>query len=433
MVPFPLMKQAARVRLRGTVAVPGDKSIAHRAALLASIARGKSVIERFPSGADCHRTLDLLEALGVRVERESEQVSVSGTGYFGFRKPSSTLYVGNSGTTMRMACGLLCGQPFDSTLRGDASLGHRPMRRVIEPVERMGAVIESSDEGTAPLVIHGGRKLKGIHYRLPVASAQVKTAILLAGLHATGETHVEEPLASRNHTELALLRFGASVEMGSGGVRVIRIRGGDPLGSARIRLPGDTSSAAFFIVGATILPGSSLVLPEVGLNPTRTALLEVLRSMGARITVEEEHDVDMERTGTIRVEGAELTGVEVPKERVPGLIDEIPALAVAASFAHGETIIRGAAELRVKESDRIRALATGLRALGVDVEELPDGLRIRGGRPMQPASLDSFGDHRIAMAWGVASLAVEGCEIQGKDIADVSYPGFWETLNRTVA
>ena len=393
------MKQAARVRLRGTVAVPGDKSIAHRAALLASIARGKSVIERFPSGADCHRTLDLLEALGIRVERESEQVSVSGTGYFGFRKPSSTLYVGNSGTTMRMACGLLCGQPFDSTLLGDASLGRRPMRRVIEPVERMGAVIESSDEGTAPLVIHGGRKLKGIHYRLPVASAQVKTAILLAGLHATGETHVEEPLASRNHTELALLRFGASVEMGSGG---IRIRGGDPLGSARIRLPGDTSSAAFFIVGATILPGSSLVLPEVGLNPTRTALLEVLRSMGARITVEEEHDVDMERTGTIRVEGAELTGVEVPKERVPGLIDEIPALAVAASFAHGETIIRGAAELRVKESDRIRALATGLRALGVDVEELPDGLRIRGGRPMQPASLDSFGDHRIALGGRLA-------------------------------
>jgi 3-phosphoshikimate 1-carboxyvinyltransferase len=424
------MKQAARVRLRGTIAVPGDKSIAHRVALLASIARGKSVIERFPSGADCHRTLDVLEALGVDVERKGDLVSVSGTGYFGFREPASILYAGNSGTTMRMSCGLLCGQPFDTTLRGDESLERRPMRRVIEPLGRMGAVIESSEDGTAPLVIRGGRKLNGIHYRLPVASAQVKTAILLAGLHATGETVVEEPLASRNHTELALLRFGANVGLLDGRVR---IAGGDPLGSAHIRLPGDISSAAFFVVGASILPGSHLVLPEVGLNPTRSAFLDILRSMGASITVEEEHDSEAERTGTIRVEGAALTGVDVPPENVPALIDEIPALAVAAAFAEGVTTIRGAAELRVKESDRIHALATGLRALGVDVEELPDGLRIRGGGPMQPASLDGFGDHRIAMAWGIASLAVEGCEIQGKDSADISYPGFWETLDRTVA
>jgi 3-phosphoshikimate 1-carboxyvinyltransferase len=424
------MKQAARVRLRGTVAVPGDKSIAHRVALLASIARGKSVIERFPSGADCHRTLDVLEALGVGVGRKGDLVSVSGTGYFGFRRPASILYAGNSGTTMRMSCGLLCGQPFDTTLRGDASLERRPMRRVIEPLGRMGAVIESSEDGTAPLLIRGGRKLNGIHYRLPVASAQVKTAILLAGLHASGETVVEEPLASRNHTELALMGFGASVDLRNGCVRII---GGDPLGSAHIRVPGDISSAAFFVVGATILPGSHLVLLEVGLNPTRTAFLDVLRSMGASITVEEEHDFETERTGAIRVESAALTGVEVPAEIVPGLIDEIPALAVAAAFAEGETTIRGAAELRVKESDRILALATGLRELGVDVEELPDGLRIRGGGPMRPARLDGFGDHRIAMAWGIASLAVEGCEIQGKEIADISYPGFWETLDRTVA
>jgi 3-phosphoshikimate 1-carboxyvinyltransferase len=424
------MKQAAGVRLRGTIAVPGDKSIAHRVALLASIARGKSVIERFPSGADCHRTLDVLEALGVGVERKADRVSVSGTGYFGFREPASILYAGNSGTTMRMSCGLLCAQPFDTTLRGDASLERRPMRRVIEPLGRMGAVIESSEDGTAPLIIRGGRKLKGIHYRLPVASAQVKTAILLAGLHASGETVVEEPHGSRNHTELALLRFGASVDVHNG---CVRITGGDPLGSAHIRLPGDISSAAFFVVGATILPGSHLVIHEVGLNPTRSAFLDVLRSMGASITVEEEHDSATEKTGTIRVEGATLAGVDVPPEIVPGLIDEIPALAVAAAFAEGATTIRGAAELRVKESDRILALATGLRALGVDVEELPDGLRITGGGTMRPASLDGFGDHRIAMAWGIASLAVEGCQIQGKEVADISYPGFWETLDRTVA
>lgn len=394
------------------------------------------MIEHFPSGADCHSTLDLLEALGVPVARDDGQVSVSGQGYFGFREPSSPLYAGNSGTTMRMACGLLCGQPFDTTLRGDASLEQRPMRRVIEPLGRMGAAIESSEHGTAPLRIRGGRKLRGIRYRMPVASAQVKTAILLAGLHADGETRVEELLASRNHTELALLRFGAHVtiaELGSPGAHSIGVVGGDPLGSARMRLPGDISSAAFFIVAASILPGSHVVLPEVGLNPTRTAFLDVLRSMGARITVEEESDVDAERTGTIRVEGAELTGVEVPQEIVPRLIDEIPALAVAASFAEGETVIRGAQELRVKESDRIRALAAGLQALRVDVEELPDGLRVRGGLSMRPANLDSSGDHRMAMAWGVASLAVEGCEIQGKEIADVSYPGFWETLHQVVA
>ena len=423
------MKQAAGVRLRGTIAVPGDKSVAHRAALLAAIARGKSTLEHFPAGADCHRTLDLIEALGVAVERKGERITVSGTGYFGFRPPRATLYAGNSGTTMRMSCGLLCGQPFDTTLRGDASLERRPMRRVIEPLSQMGARIESSKEGTAPLAIRGGRKLKGIRYLLPVASAQVKTAILLAGLHARGETVVEEPLASRNHTELALLRFGGNVRFGD---RCVRVTGGDPLGSTHLRLPGDISSAAFFVVGASILPGSQLVLPGVGLNPTRSAFLDVLRSMGASITVEEEQDVEMERTGTLRVEGAALTGVEVPAEIVPGLIDEIPALAVAAAFAEGETTIRGAAELRVKESDRILAIATGLRALGVDVQEFPDGLRIKGGGPKRPASLDGFGDHRIAMAWGIVSLAVEGCEILDKDSADISYPGFWEALDRIV-
>ncbi len=425
------MKQTAGIRLRGTVGLPGDKSIAHRAALFASIARGKSVIERYPSSEDCQRTLDLLEAIGVSVERQHDRVSISGKGYLGFRAPSSTLYAGNSGTTLRMACGLLAPQPFDSHLTGDESLERRPMRRVIDPLEQMGARIESTDEGRAPLHIRGGRSLKGILYRCPVASAQVKTAVLLAGLHAEGDTRVQEPLPSRNHTELALMRFGVPVSIDEDGVR---ITGGSELQSTRMRIPGDISSAAFFIVGAAVFPGSNLLVADVGLNPTRTAFIEVLQSMGARVTIEEEQEQDGEVIGTVRVEGAELAGVEVPAERVPGLIDEIPALAVAASFAHGETIIRGASELRVKESDRIHALATGLRALNVEVEELPDGLRIRGGRPMRAASLDSFGDHRIAMAWGVASLGVDGaCQIKGKSAASVSFPEFWETLDQAVA
>jgi len=329
-----------------------------------------------------------------------------------------------------MACGLLAPQAFDSHLTGDESLERRPMRRVIDPLEQMGARIEST-EGRAPLHIRGGRSLKGILYRSPVASAQVKTAVLLAGLHAEGDTCVQEPLPSRNHTELALMRFGVPVSRDEDGVR---ITGGSKLQSTKIRIPGDISSAAFFIVGAAVLPGSSLLVTDVGLNPTRTAFIEVLQSMGARIIIEEEHEQDGEVIGSVRVEGAELAGVEVPAERVPGLIDEIPALAVAASFAHGETIIRGASELRVKESDRIHALVTGLRALNVDVEELTDGLRVRGGRPMRAASLDSFGDHRIAMAWGVAALGVDGtCQIKGKSAASVSFPEFWETLDQAVA
>ena len=424
------MKQAAGIHLRGTVALPGDKSIAHRAALFASIAEGTSVIEHYPAGGDCQHTLDLLEAIGVRVERQHDRVSVSGKGYLGFSAPSSTLYAGNSGTTLRMACGLLAPQAFDSHLIGDESLERRPMRRVIDPLVRMGARIESTD-GRAPLQIRGGRSLKGILYRSPVASAQVKTAVLLAGLHAEGDTCVQEPLPSRNHTELALMRFGVPVSRDEDG---IRITGGSKLQSTRIRIPGDISSAAFFIVGAAVLPGSSLLVTDVGLNPTRTAFIEVLQSMGARIVIEEKHEQDGEVIGTVRVEGAELAGVEVPTEHVPGLIDEIPALAVAASFAHGETIIRGASELRVKESDRIHALVTGLRALNVDVEELTDGLRVRGGRPMRGASLDSYGDHRIAMAWGVAALGVDGtCQIKGKSAANVSFPEFWETLDQAVA
>ncbi len=421
------MKQVTKVRLRGVLRPPGDKSIAHRAALLAAIARGKTIIQHYPDGEDCRRTLDLIEAIGVPVERTGASVSVSGSGYFGFRAPAASLDAGNSGSTVRRSCGLLAPQPFDSSLTGDESLRRRPMRRVIEPLERMGARIESATDCTAPLLIRGGRKLQGTCHQLPVASAQVKTAILLAGLHADGETSVREPLPTRNHTELALTHFGATTWVDEGG---IHLRGGSPLQATRLRLPGDISSAAFFIVAAAILPGSDLLISQVGLNPTRTAFLDVLRSMGARIDVEDQREVDGEMTGTLRIHGSELQGAEVPPDRVPGLIDEIPALTVAATFARGETIIRGASELRVKESDRIHALSAGLHALGVDVEELPDGLRVRGGRP-RAARLESFGDHRIAMAWGVARLGIDGdCEIEGEDAASVSYPSFWQDLNQ---
>jgi 3-phosphoshikimate 1-carboxyvinyltransferase len=311
------------------------------------------------------------------------------------------------------------------------------MKRVIAPLEMMGARIETEDpdKERMPLSIRGGRKLQGIDYALPVASAQVKTAILLAGIHAEGETRVREPLASRDHTELALVRYGAAVQLND---RSTSVRGGHSLEPVDSRLPGDVSSAAFFICTAAAIPGSELVVETVGLNPTRTGFLEVLRAMGARLTIEEDtnerESAENEPEGSIRVLGSELSGTEVSAEIVPTLIDEIPILAVAAALAKGETIFRGVAELRHKESDRLETIANGLRALGTEVETLPNDLRIRGGQPLKAASLESRGDHRMAMAWAMASLASDGdCEISGRDRVTVSYPGFWDDLDRLVA
>jgi 3-phosphoshikimate 1-carboxyvinyltransferase len=305
------------------------------------------------------------------------------------------------------------------------------MKRVIDPLEMMGARIEPCGHRRdgLPLTIHGGRNLRGIDYALPVASAQVKTAILLSGLHAEGETRVREPLQSRNHTEIALQRFGAPVRLEDESTIVA---GGAPLEPVNLRIPGDISSAAFFIVGAAIMPGSELRVEDVGLNPTRIGFIRVLQSMGADVVVEEENTAQgQERLGTVRVRGSDLHGIEIPADLVPNLIDEIPALGVAAARAEGETILRGASELRHKESNRLDAIINGLREMGADVEPLPDGLSIRGGRPLRAANLNSNGDHRMAMAWAVASLVAEGeCEIAERKCVSVSYPGFWSDVER---
>ena len=422
------MKSPLGVRLRGRLEPPGDKSVGHRLALLAAIAEGSSRLERYAPGRDCGSTLDVLEALGVGVSREGDVVTIHGVGAAGLRKPATDLDAGNSGTTARLACGLLAPQRFDSTLVGDESLSRRPFARVIDPLTRMGARFES-EAGRLPVRIRGGATLSGIDYELPVPSAQVKTALLLAGLFAEGRTVVRERLASRDHTEIALRGFGAppSVENGS-----VAVRGGARLTGGSFRLPGDISSAAFFVGAAAFLEGSDLVVENVGLNPTRTAFLDVLRAMGADITAEPEPSVEgREPIGTLRVRGRALGGTAVEPEQVPALIDEIPLLAVVAAFAQGTTRFTGVSELRVKESDRLGAIVAGLSTLGADVRMLPDGFEVRGGRGLGAAELESFGDHRMVMAWAIASLGVDGtCKINCLDQVKISYPGFWRTLER---
>ncbi len=426
------LKQATRARLRGQIEPPGDKSIAHRFALLSALASGRSTIDNYAPGDDCQKTLGVLQSLGLTVGHQDRTVQIDGVGFFGFQPPDGFLDSGNSGSTARMVCGLLAGQQFDTRIDGDASLRRRPMRRVMDPLSRMGAQIEAvqSDADRLPLLIRGGRTLKGIDYELPVPSAQVKTAVLLAGLHAEGRTQVREGWATRNHTEIALLRFGVPLRHENDGVAV---HGGTPLEPVSYRIPGDASSAAFFIVAAAALPGSDLVVHRMGLNPTRTGFLHALKSMGARIDIEPSSPGNPgdEVVGTVHVTGSKLSGTEIQAEMVPTLIDEIPILAVAAALAHGKTVFRGVSELRHKESDRLATIASGLETLGVDVETWPDGLLIRGGCPFRNGRLTSHGDHRMAMAWAVASLAADGpCTVTDRDCVAVSYPGFWEDLDR---
>ncbi len=431
------MKLASRVVLRGGLKLPGDKSIAHRLALLGTLAPGISVIENFAPGDDCGRTLDVVRALGLSVEHRGTTLSLEGKGLFAYRAPSSPLNAGNSGSTARMTCGLLAAQPFDSRLDGDESLRRRPMGRIIEPLELMGAKFEMQSEQAdrLPLMIRGGGTICGINYDLPVASAQVKTAILLAGLHAEGVTRVREPYPTRDHTELALSAFGAPVRRETG---ALVLRGMPRLAPIHYRIPGDISSAAFFVTAAAALPGSDLVIQEVGLNPTRTGFLKVLESMGADIRIEEASDrfgsAVGEQWGTVRVKGGELRGTQLERAAVPTVIDEIPVLAVAAALAHGETAFHGVSELRHKESDRLRAIAEGISALGAKAEIFDDLLLIQGGRPLRGARLESHGDHRMAMAWAIASLAVsEDCQLVGQNCVDISYPGFRKDLDRLVA
>jgi 3-phosphoshikimate 1-carboxyvinyltransferase len=420
------MKSGLRGRVRGRFEPPGDKSIGHRLALLAAVAEGRSRLEGFPPAQDCASTLGVLRALSVPVTRRENAVEIEGNGLHGLEPPSSELDCGNSGSTARMVSGILAGQPFRSRLVGDESLSRRPFDRVVAPLRRMGAEIESTG-GFLPLTIQGGRRLRPIVYELPVPSAQVKTAVLLAGMYADGVTKVRESVASRNHTELALQELGAPLSVRGGD---IEIRGGSSLAPGRFAIPGDFSSAAFFIGAAAFLPGSELVVENVGLNQTRAAFLDVLLAMGADIEIESVSDA-AEPRGRVVVRGGELHGIDVPREKVPGLIDEIPILAVVAAFATGTTRVAGASELRVKESDRLSAVVKGLSSLGAEITEHEDGFEIRGGRRLRPASLASFGDHRMVMAWAIASLAIEGdCEIDHLDQVKISYPGFWQTLDR---
>jgi 3-phosphoshikimate 1-carboxyvinyltransferase len=417
-------------RVSGRLSVPGDKSISHRYALLAAVADGTSVISNYSPGADCHSTLSCLQQLGVEVSEQGRTVTVLGRGFGGLRSPGGPLDAGNSGTTIRLMAGILAGRPFSTTMIGDESLSRRPMRRVIEPLEQMGARFESRD-GRPPLTVHGG-SLHGIHYRPAVPSAQVKSAVLLAGLTAEGTTSVTEPAQTRDHTEQAFDTFGVT-QTRTG--LTVSIAGGQRLAAQTLTVPGDFSSAAFWMVAAAALPGSRVEIDDVGLNPTRSALVDVLKRFGARVIVTPTSVSAGEPRGSIVVEGDRMGTLEIAPEEVPGLIDELPAIAALAALA-GEVRVRGAGELRVKESDRIAVLVNGFRGLGIDAEEQRDGFTIGGQRRHAPAGgvVDAHGDHRMAMAFAIAALAAEGpSTITGSDAVIISYPGFFETLGRLVA
>ncbi|MFZ0871049.1 MAG: 3-phosphoshikimate 1-carboxyvinyltransferase [Rhodanobacter sp.] len=413
--------------LHGSVQVPGDKSVSHRALMLAAIAEGDSRIRGFLEGEDTRATAAVLAQLGVRIETPSEgERHVHGVGLHGLRGSAQSLDCGNAGTGMRLLTGLLAGQAFNSTLVGDASLSKRPMRRVTGPLALMGAHIDTQD-GLPPLGVRGGQSLHGIRYELPVASAQVKSALLLAGLYAVGETEIIEPHPTRDYTERMLAAFGWPIAFEPGRAR---LAGGHTLRATDVDVPADFSSAAFFLVAASIVPGSELRLPAVGLNPRRTGLLQALRLMGADIVVEHPRESGGEPVGDLVVHHAPLHGIELPEALVPDMIDEFPVLFIAAAVASGRTVIRGAAELRVKESDRIATMATGLRALGVSIEETPDGAIIHGGR-IGAGAVESHLDHRIAMSFAVAGLVASG-PVRVNDCRHVatSFPGFLELANR---
>jgi 3-phosphoshikimate 1-carboxyvinyltransferase len=411
--------------LCGSVQVPGDKSISHRAIMLGALADGETAVTGFLEGADSLATLAAFRAMGVRIDGPDQgRVHIQGVGRDGLSAPAAALDLGNAGTAMRLLCGLLAGQRFGCTLTGDASLSSRPMRRVTEPLAQMGAAIATTPAGTAPLQIRPVPVLHGLHYDMPMASAQVKSCLLLAGLYAEGETCVSEPAVTRDHTERMLTTFGCPVRRD--GPRVC-VQGGSRLCAAPVEVPADISSAAFFLVGASIARGGDLTLPAVGINPTRVGVLNILQAMGAAIDMTNRRHCGAEPVADIRVRSARLRGIQIPAQQVPLAIDEFPALFIAAACAEGETLLTGAEELRVKESDRIAVMAAGLAQLGVACEVLPDGIRIqgRGDGCFSGGSIDSHGDHRIAMAFAMAALRAEG-PIQVHDCANVgtSFPGF---------
>ncbi len=413
-------------RLRGTVRLPGDKSISHRYAMLAAIAEGVSRIHNYASGADCASTLGAVSALGVRVEREGGEVAVHGAGLDGLRPSAATLDAGNSGSTMRMLTGILAAQSFESRIAGDESLSRRPMDRILRPLGAMGASISAREGRFPPLEVHPAR-IAPIDYTLPVASAQVKTCVLFAGLFADGVTTVREGVKTRDHTEIALREFGAEVREADGAVSVCgRVR----LRARELTVPGDISSAAFFLVAASLVPGSELRIEGVGLNPTRSALVEFLRAAGADVRVARESSVCGEPAGEIEVRYARVRGGTIEGPLTAALIDEIPALVVLGAASEEGLTVRNAGELRVKETDRIATVAENLKRMGIEAEVFADGMRVRGRQRFRAARLDSFGDHRIAMAFAAAALAADGaCEVENAEAARVSFPEFFRILS----
>ena len=408
----------------GILTVPGDKSISHRYAMLAGIAEGSSTITNYSTGADCQSTLDAMAALGSAIERKDGRVVIHGGS---LRQPRGDLDAGNSGSTIRMLSGILAAQPFTTRIGGDESLSRRPMERIILPLGQMGASIEARDGRYPPLTIHG-RPLHGIDYTLPVASAQVKSCVLLAGLFAQGDTIVRESVRTRDHTEIALKEFGAEIESRQ---RVIRLSSGTRLSGRELVVPGDLSSAAFFLVAALLVGEANLVIHGVGLNPTRSALLDFLVSMGAAIQVLDLRQTGGELVGNLRIRASKISGGLIEGALTAALIDEIPALAVLGAASEGGLTVRDASELRVKETDRIASLEANFRRMSVKIETAPDGFRVAGRQKFHAAELDSAGDHRIAMAFAAAALAADGpCAIEGAEVAGVSFPEFFSTLRQ---
>jgi len=415
-------------KINGTIRVPGDKSISHRAVMFGALAKGTTRIEGFLTGADCLSTIQCFKQMGIEIEQEEDRVTVQGKGWYGLQEPAARLDVGNSGTTIRLMAGIMATQPFHVVMEGDESIAKRPMRRVIGPLRQMGAKIDGRKEGEfTPLSIRGGG-LTGISYESPVASAQVKSAILLAGLQAQGETSVTEPHLSRDHTERMLQAFGVQVERDG---LTVRVKGGQELQGRDIQVPGDISSAAFLIAAVMMVPGSSLLIENVGINPSRTGIIDVVRQMGGGLELLNERVVNEEPVADLKVTYAPLHGIEIAGDIIPRLIDEIPVIAVMATQATGQTVIRDAQELKVKETDRIATVVSQLGKFGAQVEPTDDGMMISGTSKLKGAVIDSMGDHRIGMAMAIAGLAAEGeTQIENDEAIAVSFPGFAELLER---
>ena len=413
-------------KLNGAIAIPGDKSISHRAIMFGAISQGTTEVTNFLQGADCLSTISCFKKMGIEIENNESQVIVHGKGLHGLKKPSSPLDVGNSGTTTRLLSGILAGQPFSSTLDGDASIRQRPMKRIISPLTLMGADISSKKgNNCAPLIFHPS-SLKGIRYDSPVASAQVKSCILLAGLYAEGGTSIKEPAPSRNHTELMLRAFGAKVISGDATAGVLP---NPKLQGQHIQVPGDISSAAYFIAAGLLLPNSEILIKNVGVNPTRDGILKAAYAMGAKIKKENERTVSGEPVCDLFVSSSQLKGTEIAGDMIPTLIDEIPILAVMAAFAKGTTVIRDAEELKVKESNRIDTVTVNLKRMGANVTATKDGMIIEGGTHLHCAGFDSYLDHRIAMSFAVAALALDGpSTMKNGECVNISYPTFYQDL-----